>query len=161
MKIRAGYVVCCLLAAALAAALAGAQNAPAKPAPPDISGRYSFLQEGEDIQVNMTGGKVDGYVTRYGSSESDRGTMLQHTFAKATLAGDKLSFTTQPVHAVWYEFTGKVERGPAKSKAEDGYYQLVGTLIEHIQKDGKDAGSRSRPVTFKLFAEEPEDAPRK
>ena len=157
MRARDVVVVGCLLAAALA----GAQNAPAKPAPPDISGRYSFLQDGEDIQVNMTGGKVDGYVTRYGTTASDQGTMLQHTFATATLAGDKLAFTTKPVHAVWYEFTGRVERGPAKSKAEDGYYQLVGTLVEHTQKDGKDAGSRSRAVTFKLFAEEPDDAPKK
>jgi len=133
--------------------MAAAQRGPAQP---DFSGRYSFLQDGEDIQLNQSGDKVDGYITRYGTSESDKGTMLQHTFAKATLAGDKLSFTTNPVHAVWYEFNGKVGRGPAKTKAEDGYYQLVGTLIEHTQREGKDVGSRSREVTFKLFAEEAE-----
>lgn len=141
-------VVCVLSAAALA------QNAPAKPAAPDYSGRYSFLQDGEDVQINQTGDKVDGYLTRFGSSESDRDTMLQHTFAKASLTGDKLSFSTKAVHAVWYEFTGKIERGAAKTRAEDGYYQIVGTLTEHAQKDGKEAGARARQVTLKLFADE-------
>jgi hypothetical protein len=66
------------------------------------------------------------------------------------------------VHALWYEFKGRVQRGPAKSKAEDGYYQLVGTLTEHRQKDGKDVSARSRQVTFNLFAEDVGDAePRK
>jgi hypothetical protein len=125
---------------------------------PDYSGRYSFLQDGEDVQLNQTGNKVDGYITRFGSSDADQGTMLQQTFSKATLDGDKLSFTTKPVHAVWYEFTGTIGRGPAKSRAEDGFYQIVGTLTEHTQKDGKDVASRTRQVTFKLFADESDEA---
>src|SRR5207248_4892815 len=101
-------VVCLLLAVP---ALGVAQNAPAKSAAPDYSGRYSFLQDGEDVQLNQTGAKIDGYLTRFGSSDSDRETLLQHTFSKASLTGDKLTFTTHPVHAVWYEFTGRAERG--------------------------------------------------
>ena len=62
--------VLCLLAVMLAAQ--------AKPAPknaaPDYSGRYSFLQEGEDLQLDITDGKVDGYISRLGDSETDRDT---------------------------------------------------------------------------------------
>jgi hypothetical protein len=141
--------VLCLIAAA------SAQTKPApKGASPDFSGRYSFLRDGEDIQINVSEGRVDGYITRFGETDSDQGTMLQHVFDKATLSGDQLSFTTKPVHSIWYEFAGKVERGPAKTRGEDGYYQLVGTLTEHTQQNGKDAGARSRQVTFKLFGDE-------
>ena len=145
-----------------AAVAALAQKAPAKSAPPDYSGRYSFLRDGEDIQLNQTDGKIDGYVTRFGDGDSDQGTMLQHTFKSATLAGNKLSFVTNPVHAVYYEFKGTVERGPAKTKAEDGYYQIVGILTQYTEK-GKDVSAQSRQVSFKLFADESldETAPRK
>jgi hypothetical protein len=146
-------VVFCLAAAA------AAQKAPAKPAAPDYSGRYSFLRDGEDIQLNQTGGKVDGYVTRFGDGDSDQGTMLQHTFKTAKLDGNNLTFTTNPVHAVYYEFKGTIERGPAKTKGDDGYYQMVGTLTEYTQQ-GKDVTAKSRQVTFKLFADE-DDEPKK
>ncbi len=135
-------------------ALAAAQKTPAKSSAPDYSGRYSFLRDGEDIQLNVSESRVDGYITRFGTTDSDQGTMLQHFFDKAALNGDQLTFTTKPVHSIWYEFTGKVERGPAKTRSEDGYYQIVGTLTEHTQQNGKDAGARSRNVTFKLFADE-------
>jgi hypothetical protein len=155
MNLRVCNIVAavCLLTAAMLA-----QGAPAKPAAPDYSGRYSFLQDGEDVQLNQTGTHVDGYITRFGSTDADEGTVLEQTFAKATLEGDKLSFTTKPIHATWYEFTGTIGRGPAKTRAEDGYYQIVGTLTEHTQKNGKDIASRTRQVTFKLFADESDDA---
>jgi hypothetical protein len=145
-----------LAALCVLAALAAAQGKPAQNAAPDYSGRYSFLQEGEDVQLNVTDGQVSGYITRFGDGETDRGSVLWHLFAKASLAADKLTFTTKPVHAVWYEFSGKLGRGPAKSKAEDGYYEMTGTLTEHRQKDGKEESARQRQVTFKLFADEVE-----
>ena len=151
--LRIAFVLC-LLAVMLAAQ--------AKPAPknaaPDYSGRYSFLQEGEDLQLDITDGKVDGYISRLGDSETDRDTVLNHYLAKASLTGDKLTFTSKPVHAVWYEFSGTIGRGPAKNRAEDGYYQIVGTLIEHRQKNGKEESARQRQVVFKLFADESEQA---
>lgn len=150
MNLRAlkQLTVLCLLAA-----LGAAQAKPARNAAPDYSGRYSFLQEGEDVQLNVTDGQVSGYITRFGDGETDRGSVLWHLFAKASLEGDKLTFTTKPVHAVWYEFNGKLGRGAAKTRAEDGYYEMSGTLIEHRQKSGKEESARQRQVTFKLFAE--------
>ena len=138
--------------------LAGMSGAQTKPAPknaaPDYSGRYSFLQDGEDLQLNFTEGRVDGYITRFGDGETDRETLLNHYLAKASLDGDKLTFSSKPVHAVWYEFSGTIGRGPVKTKAEDGYYQIAGTLTEHRQKDGKEESARQRQVTFKLFADD-------
>ncbi|HSE48632.1 MAG TPA: hypothetical protein VLA96_05440 [Terriglobales bacterium] len=139
----------------LLAVMSGAQANPApKSAAPDYSGRYSFLQEGEDLQLDINDGRVDGYISRLGDTDTDRDTILNHYLAKASLTGDKLTFTSKPVHAVWYEFSGTIGRGPAKSRAEDGYYQIVGTLIEHRQKNGKEESARQREVTFKLFADE-------
>ena len=147
-------ILLCLLAASAAAQTKPAPKDPAH----DYSGRYSFLQDGEDLQLDFAEGHVDGYITRFGSSESDRDTLLNHYLAKAALEGNKLTFTSKPVHAVWYEFSGTISRGPAKTKAEDGYYQIAGTLIEHRQKDGKEESARQRAVTFKLFAEDNEPA---
>jgi hypothetical protein len=143
----------------LLAVMSAAQTKPApRSAAPDYSGRYSFLQEGEDLQLDITDGKVDGYISRLGDSETDRDTVLNHYLAKASLTGDKLTFTSKQVHAVWYEFTGTIGRGPAKTRAEDGYYQIAGTLIEHRQKNGKEESARQRQVVFKLFADESEQA---
>jgi len=159
MNLRALNV---LIVVCVLGGIAAAQNAsPGAATTPDYSGRYSFLQDGEDVQLNQTGGRIDGYIERFGDTDTDRETMLQHTFSKAALEGDKLTFSTKPVHALWYEFKGRVERGPAKTRAEDGYYQLVGTLTEHRQKDGKEAGAKSRQVTLKLFSDEPEEPTRK
>src|SRR5580692_12886627 len=39
----------------------------------DYSGMYSFLREGEFVQITVEdAGKVTGFVSRYGDSESDR-----------------------------------------------------------------------------------------
>ena len=129
---------------------------------------YDFVVKGTTLtgtakgsltgETKITDGKVDGYISRLGDSETDRDTVLNHYLAKASLTGDKLTFTSKPVHAVWYEFSGTIGRGPAKNRAEDGYYQIVGTLIEHRQKNGKEESARQRQVVFKLFADESEQA---
>ena len=58
-----------------------AQSKPVQQEPPavvphaaeDISGMYSFLQEGEFLQINLDREGVSGYVSRQGDLESDRG----------------------------------------------------------------------------------------
>ncbi len=53
---------------------------PAKSAP-DYSGMYTFLREGEFVQVTIEdAGRVTGFVSRYGDLESDRGAFLDHFF---------------------------------------------------------------------------------
>src|SRR5689334_14295129 len=65
------------------------QNAPAAPSTDDYSGMYTFLADGEYVQLNIEqGGKVTGYVSRYGSLDSDKGAFLDH-FIKVGSLNDK------------------------------------------------------------------------
>src|SRR5260221_7976841 len=87
---------------------------PAKTAD-DYSGMYSFLQDGEFVQLSVEDGtRVSGFISRFGDSESDHGQFLDHFFKPSKLEGRQLNFTTQTVHGIWYEFKGSIERGPGK-----------------------------------------------
>jgi hypothetical protein len=72
--------------------------------------------------------------------------------------GHEVSFTTKPLHGVWFDFNGHFDRGAAKSKAEDGYYILRGKLIQFITDSNNSTTSRSRDVEFKLLGQ-PQDEP--
>ena len=130
-----------------------APNSPAE----DISGMYSFLKEGEFVQLNVEKTAFSGYISRLGDSDSDRGVFLDQFFENASIQGHDVSFTTRPVHGVWFEFKGRYERGAAKTKVEDGYYVLRGTLKEYSKEAGKNTVSRSREVEFKLLGQ-PDDS---
>src|ERR1043166_9102572 len=87
-----------LLCTVLSAQSTAPSPSPAKPAE-DYSGMYSFLQDGEFVQLNIEdAGRVTGFISRYGDLESDHGEFLDHFFKPATLEGRKLNFTTQMVH---------------------------------------------------------------
>ncbi len=127
---------------------------------------YSFLKEGEFVQINMDQETVSGYISRMGELESDRGSFLDHFFSKAAIQGHDVTFTTRAVHGVWFEFKGKFDRGPGKIKSQDGYYVLRGTLTEFTTDSDKKLTSRSREVEFKFLAqpqetEEPPAKPKK
>src|SRR5262245_49712612 len=145
---------------------AGSQDKPAAPAAhnaaantpaEDISGMYSFLKEGEFVQLNVEKTAFSGYISRLGDSDSDRGVFLDQFFDKASIQGHDVSFTTKPVHGVWFEFKGRYQRGAAKTKVEDGYYVLRGTLKEYSKDAGKNTVSRSREVEFKLLGQPDDD----
>jgi hypothetical protein len=124
----------------------------------DISGMYSFVKEGEFLQITLEKSAVTGYVSRLGDSDSDNGVFLDQFFLKADVQGHDVSFTTRPLHSVWYEFKGKFHRGPGKTKGDDGYYILRGTLKELTSNNAnKTVSSRSREVEFKLLAQ-PDDS---
>lgn len=117
---------------------------------------YTFLREGEFVQVTVEDqGHVTGFVSRYGDLESDRGAFLDQFFKTAKLEGNKLSFTTDTVHGVWYDFKGTVERGEGKNPGDEAYYVLKGTLNQYQADTDKKVTSRSRDVEFKAF---PQDA---
>ena len=141
------------------AASAGAQAAkPAAPPAPaeDYSGMYTFLHEGEFVQLTVEDdGHLNGFISRLGDQESDRGSVLDHFFKVAKLEGHQVSFTTTTIHDVRFEFKGTVDRGPAKTRAQEGYYAMKGTLTEYVTDLGKKESARTREVEFKLF---PEDA---
>ena len=127
------------------------------PAAEDISGMYSFLQEGEFLQINLEKNGVSGYVSKMGELESDKGAFLDMFFTRAAVIGHDVSFTTRPVHGIWFEFKGRFARGSAKTKADDGYYVLRGTLTEFSMDAAKqNTLSHSRAVEFKSLAQ-PDD----
>ena len=119
----------------------------------DISGMYSFLKEGEFVQLIVEPGKVTGYISREGDMESDRGQFLDQFFEKASIHGHDLSFVTKPVHGVWFDFKGRCERGPAQTRAEDAYYLLRGTLTEFRSDATKKTTSHSREVEFRWLSQ--------
>ena len=129
-------------------------SAPAKAAD-DYSGMYSFLREGEFVQVTVEDqGKVTGFVSRYGDLDSDKGAFLDQFFKTGKLDGSKLTFTTETVHGVWYEFKGTVERGAGKNPADEAYYVLKGTLTQYSTDANKKTSSRLREVAFKSFPQD-------
>ena len=136
-----------LIFAAIGAGLLTAQQPPAE----DFSGAYSFLRDGEFVQINVQNGKLDGWVSRFGESDSDKGATIDQFFDKTSLDGDRVSFTTKTIHGVRYEFTGTVARGPAKTRAQDGYFVLRGTLTQYTTDADRKETARQREVEFKLL----------
>jgi len=133
------------------------ESKPQVPAQPgaEFSGMYSFLRDGEFVQITVEdAGHVTGFVSRYGDREGDRGAFLDHFFKEGKFDGNKLTFTTATVHAVWFEFHGAVERGEGKKSGDEGYYVLRGTLVEKATDDNKNTTSRSREVAFKSFPQD-------
>ena len=119
------------------------------------SGMYSFLREGEFVQITVEdAGKVTGFVSRYGDSESDRGAFLDQFFKQGKLDGTKLSFTTETVHGVWYDFQGTISRGEGKTLADEAYYIVKGTLTEYHTDADKKVTSKGHEVQFKSFPRE-------
>jgi hypothetical protein len=132
------------------------QNRAPNPATPgaDYSGMYSFLRDGEFVQVSVEDqGHVIGFVSRYAGSEGDGG-FLEHFFKSGKLDGNQLAFTTETVQGVSFEFRGTVERGEGKSRGEEAYYMLKGTLIENTTDEAKKTSSHSRQVALRSFPQD-------
>ena len=131
-----------------------AQNKPA--ANPYISGMYSFLEEGEFVQITVEEqNKITGFISRYGDSSSDKGAFLDQFIKKGNLAGNSLTFTTELLHGVGYEFKGTVMRGSGKVPGDESYYVLKGTLTQTTTDGQQHTSTRTREVEFKSF---PQDA---
>ena len=75
-------------------------------------------------------------------------------FDKATLAGDRLSFKTKTVHAVWYEFTGVINITPGKQPGQEDYRVLKGTLTQHTIDASSHDKAIQRQVEFKAFPQD-------
>lgn len=160
MKRHAGILTLSILVSCF---LAAAQEKPSQPQAPaaqakasdDYSGMYTFLREGEFVQVTVEDqGHVTGFVSRYGDLDSDKGAFLDHFFKEGKLQGNRLTFTTETVHGVWFEFKGTVDRGQGKNPGDEAYYVLNGTLTETSTDQNKKQASRSREVALKSFPQE-------
>ena len=121
---------------------------------------YSFFKEGEFVQITVEDeGRVTGFISRFGEEESDKGAFLNQFFKEAKLDGRKLTFTTQTVHGVRYEFKGAVERGDGKNVGEEAYYVLKGTLTEFTTTAEDKTSAKARDVVFKAFPKDLENEP--
>lgn len=125
------------------------------------SGMYTFLKEGEFVQVSVEdAGHVTGFISRYGDGESDNGVFLDQFFKTGKLNGNKLTFTTQLVHGVAYDFKGTIERGEGKNPGDEAYFVLKGTLTKNVTDAEKKVTSQSQDVLLKMFPEEAQAPPK-
>ena len=162
-------VACCAPASLHAQDAKSSGEKPAdrsQPSPDDTkdgrgySGMYSFQKDGEFLQLTVEdGGSVTGFVSRFGEGENDKGAFLDQFFKTGKLEGNKLTFTTEIVHGMAFDFQGTVERGEGKKPGEEGYYVLKGTLTQNNSDANKKVTSRSRPVLFKMFPQDAGPAP--
>jgi hypothetical protein len=128
---------------------------PSLPGSDKYSGMYSFLRDGEFVQVTVEDqGKVTGFISRFGDLDSDKGAFLDQFFKEGKLEGTKLTFSTQTVHGVWFAFKGIIDRGEGKNRGDEAYYVLKGTLTENAIDNDKSSSSRSREVAFKSFPQD-------
>ena len=129
-----------------------AADAPQEKGSRDYSGMYSFLKDGEFVQITVEDeSRVTGFVSRYGEEKNENGGFLDHYFRSAKLDGNSLRFTTQMVQAKWFDFKGSVERGEGKNPGDEGYYVLKGTLTDNTSDAQKKTTTHSQEVTFKRF----------
>jgi len=146
------------VAIVLAATLALGQTQPQKTAAPadDYSGMYSFLEEGEFVQINLEeGNRLTGFISRY--SDSGKATFVDHFFEKAELHDHDIRFSTRKVHGVWFEFKGAVSRGPGATHNAEAYYVIKGTLTQYTPDAKQVVTATEREVTFRSFPQYSED----
>jgi hypothetical protein len=151
-----------LFGTALASGTNPSQNPPSAKPPEDYSGMYSFLKDGEFVQITVEDqGRVTGFISRYGELDSDRGVFLDQFFKQGKLDGNKLTFSTLTVHGTWYEFKGTIDRGEGKNVGDEAYYVLKGTLTQYSTDANQKTSSKSREVTFKVFPRDMGSSPEK
>jgi hypothetical protein len=136
----------------------GAAQSPSKPGSQpagDITGLYSFVHEGEFVEIEVSEGKVTGLISRFKDDDYEKGEFVDQFFEQATLGNSTLTFRTKSVDGVWFEFSGTVERGSEKTPSDEGYWNIKGKLVERrTGADGK-VSEKTRELTLKSF---PEDA---
>ena len=121
----------------------------------EYSGMYSFLKEGEFVQISVEDdGRVTGFVSRYAGGESEKNEFVDQYFKSAKLDGNRLSFVTETVHEVWFEFKGTVDRGEGKNPGDEAYYVLKGTLTYNSNDAAKKVITHPREVGLKRFPAE-------
>jgi hypothetical protein len=124
---------------------------------PDYSGMYSFLQEGEFVQLTVEDrGQVSGFVSRYADQQGEHRAFVDHFFKQSKLDGKKLDFTTEIAQNAFYSFKGTIERGEGKKPTDEAYYVLKGTLTQYTLDNSHKTTSKSQAVAFKSFPQEAE-----
>ena len=127
------------------------QNAPPPPSrsakgvstlPDTASGEYEIDEDGSVVQITIERNRLSGYVTKM-----DQNNALTLLFDSTTVDGNRLSFTTKPVHGVRYSFSGTIVRGDAADRSQSGYYRLLGDWVTYhgVQRTTKRVSLKSTP----------------
>ncbi len=145
---------CFLLALGISSVPGVAQQGTSTDSLSDLSGTYTFLREGEFVQLTVEDGKLSGYLSRFGETSSDKDQFIDQFFDKTTLEGDHLSFNTKTVHGVWYDFKGVITTTPGKRAGQEGYRVIRGKLVQHTPEDKGADKVKQRDVEFKSFPAE-------
>lgn len=135
----------------LASAFPGVEAVQTSAPASDLSGMFTFLKEGEFVQLTVENGQLSGFVSRFGDTDSDKGQFIDQFFDKTTLQGDHLYFKTKTVHGVWYEFDGTETVVHGRQKGEEGYRVLRGKLTLHATDATGTEHASERTVEFKSF----------
>ncbi len=118
--------------------------------PDDVSGAYQFDRPNESIEIDIERNKLSGYISQLGDAETDSNIPLTFFFDKTFIDGDEIEFQTHVVHGVWYSFHGTIVRGKAEDRAEQGYYVLHGTLMEHHPQGGEQSKSADETIARRV-----------
>ncbi len=120
------------------------------------SGMYAFLKDGEFVQITVDDPThVTGYVSRFGDGGSDKAEFIDHYFKNGKVDGNKLTFSTEIVRGLSFDFKGAVERGEGKTADDEAYFVLKGTLTENATDANKKVTSHASEVALKMFPKEP------
>lgn len=131
-------------------ALSAFAQSPAPSVPADISGMYTFLQEGEFLQLTQNGSVLSGFISRFADDRQE--SFVDQFFSKASWKNGELTFETRKIKGVWYEFKGTARQTPGKTAQQEGFILLSGTLTSHNpDANGKDVAT-SKTVEFASFA---------
>ncbi len=103
--------------------------------PSEASGEYLMGKPGDVIEIILDSNGLTGYISMIGKTDKDKDAALTYFFDDTQLDAKSLSFTTRPVHGLYYSFLGTIVRGPAPTRAKEGYYLLQGTLTLHNTAD--------------------------
>ena len=145
----------------LACALASAQTQQQKTAVPadDYSGMYSFLQEGEFVQISLEDdNRVTGFISSF--ADSDKTGFVDYFFEKAELRNRDIRFSTRKVRGTWFEFKGTIERGPGQTRDAEAYYVIKGTLTQSTSDAKGLVTAKESEVTLRSFPRDIEDEPK-
>jgi hypothetical protein len=125
--------------------------------PSDVWGSYEFDHTNESIELDLDRNRLSGFISRLGDAETDNNTPLTFFFDQSAIDGDEISFQTRVLHGIWYSFRGTIVRGDGKTRADAGYYVLLGVLAAHHPESGRDKSAdetiERRQVHFKSMAQ--------
>ena len=115
----------------------------------DITGDYEFLQPYNTLAILQEDELLKGYIdVLQGQSESDA--IISYPITIGERKGDHVEFRTRTIHAMYYRFSGTVQRGKGNKKDDPDYLELVGELqtVQHNSVTHEDKADRKQ-VVFK------------